>query len=186
MFFSPQLPSYPETRNSVNPLPKPRRRPPVTPDQSIMEMQRTYPDLAFRGRRLVSDTPNQASVSRSASSIAAYTGSEDNKDENKVSELSKSKSFSGLRALPTTEGGKHEGSKVEGAAAADYSRIGSHDDANAMTPTLHITLRAGVTQQDQENQDHENLKPGDTPQSTTELATGNTPSPPPNLLIRVN
>ncbi|XP_029030912.1 spermatogenesis-associated protein 2 [Betta splendens] len=44
------------------PQPKPRRGL-VNTDPSLMEMQRTYPDLAFRGRPLVSDKPRPANTS---------------------------------------------------------------------------------------------------------------------------
>ncbi|XP_074501571.1 uncharacterized protein LOC141773611 isoform X2 [Sebastes fasciatus] len=62
-----EVPPYSDTRLSGKPRPKPRAHHPIGVDQSIMEMQMTYPDLAFRGRPLVRDKPHRKSSRKSSS-----------------------------------------------------------------------------------------------------------------------
>ncbi|XP_008279734.1 uncharacterized protein LOC103357106 [Stegastes partitus] len=60
-----EVPLYLDTRLAVNPNSKLQCGHLISVDQSIMEMQRTYPDLAFRGRPLLSEEPHKAQSSMS-------------------------------------------------------------------------------------------------------------------------
>ncbi|MEQ2226812.1 hypothetical protein ILYODFUR_031186 [Ilyodon furcidens] len=53
-------PPFFDTRKSSVPQPEPRHYRINSVDQSVMELQRTYPDLAFRGRPLLPDQPQKA------------------------------------------------------------------------------------------------------------------------------
>ncbi|MEQ2173214.1 hypothetical protein GOODEAATRI_029654 [Goodea atripinnis] len=58
--LGPQEPPFFDTRKSSVPQPEPRHYRINSVDQSVMELQRTYPDLAFRGRPLLPDQPQKA------------------------------------------------------------------------------------------------------------------------------
>ncbi|XP_072247639.1 uncharacterized protein [Leuresthes tenuis] len=165
-----------ETTTELNPQPKPQGNHLVSVDQSIMEMQRTYPDLAFRGRPLLPDQPHKARNNISNNRVLC------NAELNERDCIKKSKS-----ATPTnlSEGESRKAEKLCG----DNGRTISCNDKNVdviSTPidsinssfegshgrrvddelsgpqaiSLHITLRAGTKAE-------MSLKPGK-PQSTTE------------------
>jgi len=165
-----------ETTIELNPQPKPQGNHLVSVDQSIMEMQRTYPDLAFRGRPLLPDQPHKARNNIGNSKVVCNT------ELNERDRIKKSKN-----ATPTnlSEG---ESSKAEKLCGDNGRTIscndknidvisspidtisssfdGSHgrrvDDefSGPQAISLHITLRAGTKAE-------MSLKPGK-PQSTAE------------------
>nr|XP_043900956.1 spermatogenesis-associated protein 2 isoform X3 [Solea senegalensis] len=141
-----EAPLYSDTRLTVNPQPKPRRSHLISADQSIMEMQRTYPDLAFRGRPLVPDKPQKIKNVRSGGGRGVHAAGNINSEDIKVSELLKRTS----KAAPTTVSSKEGRSNAdENDAGSDgchgnsssYSDSGEVSGPQAMS--LHITLRAG-------------------------------------------
>uniref|UniRef100_A0A4W6BMR0 Spermatogenesis-associated protein 2 PUB-like domain-containing protein n=1 Tax=Lates calcarifer TaxID=8187 RepID=A0A4W6BMR0_LATCA len=177
------VPLYSDTRLAVNPQSKPRKGHLISADQSIMEMQRTYPDLAFRGRPLVPD--KQANSSRS-SSKTVHTASDNYSDDSKAVELPKRDCIKGTKAAPADS--KNDGSKAD-EVLGDNGRSSGANDGNSggnTTPgnttsssfsnnngsrvddelsgpqaiSLHITLRAG-------HKAEQGLKPGES-QPTTE------------------
>ncbi|XP_044068954.1 uncharacterized protein si:ch211-189a15.5 isoform X2 [Siniperca chuatsi] len=172
-----EVPLCLDTRLAANPQPKPRRCHPVSVDQSIMEMQMTYPDLAFRGRPLLPDKPLPANSSRS-SSKADHTASTNNyRDDSKAADLPRRDCIKGPKAAATTIRSKNEngGSKADEVFGDDSrnrggttapgdtisssfsSRGGSRVDAELSGPqaiSLHITLRAESTAE-------QSLKPGE-------------------------
>ncbi|XP_018548981.1 uncharacterized protein si:ch211-189a15.5 [Lates calcarifer] len=178
-----EVPLYSDTRLAVNPQSKPRKGHLISADQSIMEMQRTYPDLAFRGRPLVPD--KQANSSRS-SSKTVHTASDNYSDDSKAVELPKRDCIKGTKAAPADS--KNDGSKAD-EVLGDNGRSSGANDGNSggnTTPgnttsssfsnnngsrvddelsgpqaiSLHITLRAG-------HKAEQGLKPGES-QPTTE------------------
>lgn len=166
----------------MNPQPKPRRRHLISLDQSIMEMQETYPDLAFRGRPLLRDKPHQTNCK------AVHTDSTNNYSNNQAAELPKRDCIKVTKAAATTILSRNYGSKA-GEVSGDDGRSGGCNDRNSggttapgeavsssfsnadgsrvhdeLSPpqaiSLHITLRAGSTAE-------QSLKPGE-PQPTAE------------------
>uniref|UniRef100_A0A3Q1HI31 Spermatogenesis-associated protein 2 PUB-like domain-containing protein n=1 Tax=Anabas testudineus TaxID=64144 RepID=A0A3Q1HI31_ANATE len=87
-----QVTTYLDTRLSEHPQPKPRSSNVMSVDQSIMEMQRTYPDLVFRGRPLVPDKPHQPPGRRQQQTAAGNTHS-DNSNKCFVTYCTKNKFF---------------------------------------------------------------------------------------------
>ncbi|XP_071337729.1 uncharacterized protein [Trachinotus anak] len=169
---------YSDTRLAVNPQPKPRHCHLSSADQSIMEMQRTYPDLAFRGRPLVPDKPHQANSCRSSSKAVSHNYSNDCK----AAELPRRDCIKGTKAALTAICSKHDGSKAD-EVLGDNDRSSGYNDRNSggtSTPgntssssfsntdgsraddefscpqaiSLHITLRAGAKAE-------HGLKPGE-------------------------
>lgn len=150
---------YVDTRLAVQPQPKPRRCHLMSVDKSIMEMQRIYPDLAFRGRPLVPDKPHQenSSSSRSSSSKGVQTAG----DDSKGAEPHKRDSVKGTRAAASTVGCKADeafgdnstscnddfttpGTAPQGntvSSSTDRSRVDELSGPQAIS--LHITLRTG-------------------------------------------
>ncbi|XP_039994828.1 uncharacterized protein LOC120796267 isoform X2 [Xiphias gladius] len=168
--LGPQVPLYLDTRLAVTPQPKPRHCHLISADQSIMEMQRTYPDLSFRGRLLVPDKPHQANTSR-CSSKAVHTAIENYSDDNKVSELPKRNCIKGTKVASTSICSKNDGSKADEVLGGNgrSSVCNDRNSGGSMSPqnttsssfsnndgsrvddelsgpqaiSLHITLRAG-------------------------------------------
>ncbi|CAN9500180.1 unnamed protein product [Ophioblennius macclurei] len=62
--------------SSHSPRPKPRRTCLVNADQSLMEMQKTYPDLTFRGRKLLLDKPHKTHSNTRRSRSVRHTNTE--------------------------------------------------------------------------------------------------------------
>uniref|UniRef100_A0A3Q3JJG5 Spermatogenesis-associated protein 2 PUB-like domain-containing protein n=1 Tax=Monopterus albus TaxID=43700 RepID=A0A3Q3JJG5_MONAL len=196
-----EVPLYLDSRLAMTSQPKPRHLNLLCVDHSIMEMQRIYPDLAFRGRPLVSDKPHQANSSRS-SSKDAHTAMGNYGDDGKVAELCKADCIKGTKAAATAVGSRSDSSKAgdvfcddgrsrgcnDGSggwstppgntASSSFSHTdGSRVDEELSGPqaiSLHITLRAG-------SKAEPSLKPGECqataepPAWTQEQATaGNT------------
>lgn len=143
----------------MKPQPKPRRCHFINVDQSIVEMQRIYPDLAFRGRPLLSDKPHTANSSR-----PVQTASTDNhSDDSKATYLLRGNSNKDMKPAATSICSKTDDSKA------------AEELGHSQAASLHITLRAGSTT-------GQRLKPGE-PQPTAEppactqqqTAAGNTP-----------
>ncbi|XP_070772320.1 spermatogenesis-associated protein 2 [Enoplosus armatus] len=138
-----EVPLYLDTRLAVNPQPKPRCCHPMNVDQSIMEMQRTYPDLAIRGRPLLSDKPHRANSSRSGSKAVHTASADDYSDPAKAADLPKR----GAKAAAATVRGSRAG-EVFGDDGRSSGCNGSRVDDELSGPqaiSLHITLRAGST-----------------------------------------
>lgn len=143
-----------DTRPAVQPQPKPRRCHTPNTDKSIMEMQRTYPDLVFRGRPLVTDKSQQGNSSRS-SNKGQTAG-----DDSKGAEPPKRDVPKGTRAAAPAVGCKADEAFGDGAApqgdAVSSSTDGSRVDelSGPQAISLHITLRSGVSAE-------KSQKPGD-------------------------
>ncbi|XP_051279707.1 uncharacterized protein si:ch211-189a15.5 isoform X2 [Dicentrarchus labrax] len=136
-----------------NPPAKPRRTHQISIDQSIMEMQRNYPDLAIRGRRLLSDNSHRANSSRStASTKAAKLPTRASVKDTKAGATAlRSKGDSSSKADEvfgcngrsggqTTALGDTTGSSFSN---TDGNRV--DDELSPQCVSLHITLRAGAT-----------------------------------------
>ncbi|TNN63947.1 Spermatogenesis-associated protein 2 [Liparis tanakae] len=158
---------------AVNPQPKPRRCRNTGVDQSIMEMQMTYPDLAFRGRPLRPGKPQRANGS---SKDVHAPNTKDNSGDGKAAEVPK--------VGATTIRSRNDGSKADdvvgddcrGSGCSDRNRGGgpAAGDANSghigttdggagdgglrgpQALSLHITLRAASIAE-------QSLKPGEAP-----------------------
>ncbi|XP_069030750.1 uncharacterized protein [Embiotoca jacksoni] len=134
-----EVPLYLDSSSAVNPVPKPQRSHLFTVDQSIMEMQQTYPDLAFRGRPLLTDKPRRA-----------HSGSKaicPDRDSGRRSRAADSDA-----TCVDSEGGL----VADGTGGTEPPG----DELSGPQWSLHITLRAGP-------QTEQSLKPGET-QTTTE------------------
>ncbi|XP_029376520.1 uncharacterized protein LOC115055151 [Echeneis naucrates] len=163
---------YSDTRLAINPQPRPHH---CSEDQSIMEMQKNYPDLAFRGRPLVQD-PHENNIRSSSKTV--HTHSHTYKDSIKVAEFSKRDSIKSFKAVPTTNTQKNDGSKADEVLDDNSLGIGCKDryscgtavpsnttscnfsnadenrvDTKSSNPFLLITLRAG-------SKAEQDLKPG--------------------------
>lgn len=109
-----------------------------------MEMQRTYPDLAFRGRRLVPDKPHLANSSRSSSGKAGHTVGRTYSDNSKDAELPKREGRAAAGELPVDSGTGDGGTDRDSAGMSTTNA----DDDEVSGPlgiphhSLHITLRA--------------------------------------------
>lgn len=141
-----------DTRLSEHPQPKPRSSNVMSVDQSIMEMQRTYPDLVFRGRPLVPDKPHQANSSKGVHTAV---------DDSKGAELAKRDSVTGTRAAALTVCSKADnmfgensqicnddfittGSVIQGIAiSSSTDGSGADELSGPQAISLHITLRTG-------------------------------------------
>lgn len=111
----------------------------------------TYPDLAFRGRPLLSDKPHTANSGRNSSRTIQTAGT-DHSDDRKATDLIRGNSIKDMKPAATSIC-----SKTDDSTAAEEL---SHSQA----AFLHITLRAGSTME-------QRLKPGE-PQATAELPMG--------------
>ncbi|KAL7383222.1 hypothetical protein ABVT39_006858 [Epinephelus coioides] len=155
------------SESTVTPQPKPRRCHLSSVDQSIMEMQMIYPDLAIRGRPLLPDKPRRANSSRSSSSKDVHTTSAHNySDDNTAADLCKRNSVKGTKAAASAiqsktgevlgDNGRDSGcnDRNSGGATAPGDAISSSisdtdggrvDDelSGPQAISLHITLRAG-------------------------------------------
>uniref|UniRef100_A0A7N8X469 Uncharacterized LOC113131454 n=1 Tax=Mastacembelus armatus TaxID=205130 RepID=A0A7N8X469_9TELE len=163
-----QLPLYLGTRLTMKPQPKPQQCHLISVDQSIMEMQITYPDLAFRGRPLIPDKPHSANSSRSTSKDD-HIATDNHSDDGKVAGPPKRDCIKGTKAAASTAYRKNDGSKDDEVFVdngSDYRTSGgtttlgttatgsfSNGDRSRLDDelngpqalSLHITLRAGST-----------------------------------------
>lgn len=142
----------------MNPVPKPRRSHHFSVDQSIMEMQMTYPDLAIRGRPLLQDKPQQAHSSRS-SRRAAHTAGEDRTDRSRDSRASAAAAVRSQTDDVFVDDGRscgcNDGSSGGSGALGDGDGGRGEDElSHPQAASLHITLRAGATAE-------QRLKPGE-------------------------
>ncbi|XP_034465369.1 uncharacterized protein LOC117775905 isoform X1 [Hippoglossus hippoglossus] len=125
----------------------PRRNP--SADQFTMEMQRTYPDLAFRGRPLVPDKPHRAKRSRSSSKVV-HTASGHYSDSSKASEIPKRHGIKDINATSKIICSKIDGSKADN-MLGDEGRSSSDTDGNRVDVelsgpqaiSLHMGLKPG-------------------------------------------
>ncbi|XP_022056032.1 uncharacterized protein si:ch211-189a15.5 [Acanthochromis polyacanthus] len=92
-----EVPLYLDTRLAANPNPKLQCCHLNSVDQSIMEMQKTYPDLAFRGRPLLTEEPQKAPNSKAVH----------------AAELPKKHCIKGPKAAAKTIIGRNDGSKAD-------------------------------------------------------------------------
>ncbi|XP_054455607.1 uncharacterized protein si:ch211-189a15.5 isoform X4 [Anoplopoma fimbria] len=175
--LGPQVPLYLDTRLPVKPKPKPRRCHLIGLDQSIMEMQMTYPDLAFRGRPLLPGKPQRG---KSSSKDVHTTSINDNSGDSQAAEVPKIECIKGTKAAAATIRSKYDGSKAD-KVFGDDCRDSGCNDRNSGGPlpentnsshisntdgsrdyafrdpqgnSLHITLRAAFRAE-------ESLKPGE-------------------------
>ncbi|XP_035519995.1 DNA ligase 1-like [Morone saxatilis] len=163
-----EVPLYLALGLTGNPPAKPRRSHQSSIDQSIMEMQRTYPDLAIRGRRLLSDNTHRANSSRStASTKAAKLPTRASVKDNKAGATALcSKGDSSSKADEVFGCNGRSGGRTTApgdAAGSSFSNTdgnGVNDELSPQCVSLHITLRAGATAQ-------QRLKTGE-PQPTAE------------------
>nr|XP_040033974.1 spermatogenesis-associated protein 2-like [Gasterosteus aculeatus aculeatus] len=79
-----EVPLNLDSRLTVEAQPEPPGCPLVGVDESIMEMQKTYPDLAFRGRPLLPDKPQRTNSSRR--DVPTTTSTNDPSGDSKGSE----------------------------------------------------------------------------------------------------
>ncbi|XP_068573593.1 sodium/potassium/calcium exchanger 1 [Cebidichthys violaceus] len=155
-----EVPLCLDIRPAVKPQPKPRSCRLSGIDQSIMEMQMTYPDLAFRGRPLLPDKPQRANGS---SKDVHTVSANDNSGDGEAAEVPKIESIKGTKVSATTIRSKNDGGKADevfgddrrGSGCSDRNSggsaaagDGSRDDGELRGPqaiSLHITLRAAST-----------------------------------------
>ncbi|KAF3708496.1 Spermatogenesis-associated protein 2 Spermatogenesis-associated protein PD1 [Channa argus] len=146
---------YLDTSFALPPQPKPWCSHHSSLDQSIIEMQRNYPDLAFRGRPLVQDKLQQANSSRSSScSKDVHTAS----DDCRVTEPLKRDNIKGTRGATTAFCKKNNSSKADdvlgnnscgtnpqGSTTSSGTNESGVDDelSGPQAISLHITLRTG-------------------------------------------
>ncbi|XP_040906641.1 uncharacterized protein LOC121190118 [Toxotes jaculatrix] len=131
-----EAPLYSDTRLTVNPQPKPQlhHHLHISADQSIMEMQRIYPDLAFRGRLLVTDKPRPANGSR-GSVTALHAASDSYGDDSKAAELHRRDCTKGTKAASTATCSKNDESKAA-EVSGDSGRSSLCHDRNTGTSTV--------------------------------------------------
>ncbi|XP_044229528.1 uncharacterized protein si:ch211-189a15.5 isoform X1 [Thunnus albacares] len=183
-----EVPLSLDTRSAVNSQPKSRCCHLSSVDQSIMEMQMTYDDLAIRGRPLLQDKLHRANSSKSSSKFVHTASTNNNSDDSKVVQPPERGCIRSTKAAATTISSKINGSKVcemignnskssgcndgnSGGTTTPGSNIsssfknsdGSRVDDELSGPhdtSLHITLRAGSDAE-------QSLKPGE-PQAIAE------------------
>lgn len=112
----------------------------------------TYPDLAFRGRPLLSDKPHTTNSGRNSSRTSQTASTDHHSDNSKATDLIRGNSIKDMKPAATGTCNKTDDST----AAEELS--------HSQAAFLHITLRAGSTME-------QRLKPGE-PQATAELPMG--------------
>ncbi|XP_070696824.1 uncharacterized protein [Pempheris klunzingeri] len=168
-----EVPLCLDTRPAVNTQSKPQHCHLISSDQSIMEMQMTYPDLAFRGRLLLPDKPYQANTRRSRGKAAHTASADSNSVDSKATDLPNRDCTKGTKAPATaTIHNRNDGSKADevfedgrSSGRDDRNRGGTTATGDAISSSfsntdggavnnelshpqaisLHITLRAGAT-----------------------------------------
>jgi len=183
--FISQVPLILDSMLAVKPQPKPRRCHHTGVDQSIMEMQMIYPDLAFRGRPLRPGKPQRANGS---SKDVHAPNTNDNSGDGKAAEVPK--------VAAATRRSRNDGSKADdvgddcrGSGCSDRNRgggpaagdaisghvgttDGSAGDGGLRGPqalSLHITLRAASIAE-------QSLKPGEAPPTAAPPAHAQQPT----------
>uniref|UniRef100_A0A3Q2DSN1 Uncharacterized LOC107088898 n=1 Tax=Cyprinodon variegatus TaxID=28743 RepID=A0A3Q2DSN1_CYPVA len=124
-----------EARPPSVPQPKPRRYGLSNMDHSVMDLQRTYPDLAFRGRPLLAEQPQKAAV---ADCVA------DGTTEHLKTKLMENKALTGCDGYKDrTSAGVTDPSETS-FRNSDESRLDDDDHLSGpQAISLHITLRKG-------------------------------------------
>ncbi|XP_029305234.1 uncharacterized protein LOC115019783 [Cottoperca gobio] len=121
------VPLYLDNRLEVKPQPKPGRCHLNSVDQSIIEMEKSYPDLAFRGRLLLPHKPQRANSSKSSSKDVHLPSINDYSDVSKAAELPKKDCIKGTRVNATTVHSKDDGIKADEVLGDDGRGIGCND-----------------------------------------------------------
>ncbi|XP_078128511.1 uncharacterized protein LOC144531973 isoform X2 [Sander vitreus] len=131
-----------DTRLAVKPQPKPRRCHLISVDQSIMEMQMTYPDLVFRGRPVQLDEPQQANSCKSSSKDAHTTSTNNYSDDSKATELPERDCIKGTKAAAAAKTicSKNDGSKADEVFGDDGRGSGCNDRNSGGTTSLGDTI----------------------------------------------
>lgn len=135
-----QVPLHLDTRVAVKPQSKPQHCPFISVDQSIMEMQMTYPDLAFRGRPLLPDKPHRANSSRSNSKAVHIVSSSNYIDGSEAADLTKRACITGTKTAATTIRSKNDGSKAD-EVFGDDGRSSDCNDRNSGETTDRPTAQ---------------------------------------------
>ncbi|KAF1376088.1 hypothetical protein PFLUV_G00226990 [Perca fluviatilis] len=133
-----------DTRFAVKPQPKPRHCHLISVDQSIMEMQMTYPDLVFRGRPVQLDEPQRANSCKSSSKDAhtrTYSSSTNNySDDSKATELPERDCIQVTKAAAKTICCKNYGSKADEVFGGDGRGRSCNDRNSGVTTSLGDTI----------------------------------------------
>ncbi|XP_062286187.1 uncharacterized protein si:ch211-189a15.5 [Scomber scombrus] len=173
-----------DTRPAVNSQPKSRSCHLSSVDQSIMEMQMTYDDLAIRGRPVLQDKPHRANSHKSSSKSVHAASTNNNSSDSKAVPPPDRDCIKSTKPAATTLSSKPDGSKVcemigknsrssgcndgsgggggistpaNNTSSSFKNSDGSRVDDEDRSPqdiTLHITLRAGSNAE-------QSLKPGE-------------------------
>uniref|UniRef100_A0A3P8RV72 Spermatogenesis-associated protein 2 PUB-like domain-containing protein n=1 Tax=Amphiprion percula TaxID=161767 RepID=A0A3P8RV72_AMPPE len=131
-----EVPLYLDTRLAANPNPKLQCCHLISVDQSIMEMQKTYPDLAFRGRPLLTEEPHRAQNSVS-SSKAVHTA-----------ELPKKHCIKGPKAAAKTIISRNDGSKADQVLGDSGKSSGCNDKNSGETTARADTISSSDSSTD--------------------------------------
>nr|XP_019959094.1 PREDICTED: uncharacterized protein LOC109639855 [Paralichthys olivaceus] len=164
-------------RPPVRPRGMPRHQRLINADRSILEMQRTYPDLAFRGRLLVPDKPQPAKRSRSSNKVI-HTASGHGSDSSKVPEIPKRDGIKDISTTSTIISSKNDEGKADNMLSDDGRSNGCDDNPPGNTTcsscrdtdgnrdiSLHVTLRPVITGE-------QDLKPGESSPTVDPSAAG--------------
>ncbi|XP_004572110.1 uncharacterized protein LOC101475637 [Maylandia zebra] len=142
---------YLDTRLVTTPQPKPQHYHLCSVDPSIMEMQRTYPDLAIRGRPLLPDKPHKVCSSTKAVSAADLpkTDCSENPCTAVAPVLTTNDDSKAQQSLDGSRRGRNSGgASAPGDTGSDTHRSRVDDELSGPKAiSLHITLRAGATAQ---------------------------------------
>ncbi|KAL3972504.1 tropomyosin 4 [Sarotherodon galilaeus] len=152
---------YLDTRLVTTPQPKPQHYHLCSVDPSIMEMQRTYPDLAIRGRPLLPDKSHKVCSSTKAVSAADLpkTDCTENPCTAVAAVLITNDDGKAQQSLDGNRRGRHGngrnsgtvnsgGAGAPGDTGSDTHRSRVDDELSGpQAISLHITLRAGATAQ---------------------------------------
>lgn len=124
-----------EARPHSVPQPKPRRYGLSNMDHSVMDLQRTYPDLAFRGRPLLAEQPQKAAV---ADCVA------DGTTEHLKTKLMENKALTGCDGYKDrTSAGVTDPSETSFRNSDEYRLDDDDHLSGPQAISLHITLRKG-------------------------------------------
>ncbi|KAL3049886.1 hypothetical protein OYC64_012031 [Pagothenia borchgrevinki] len=164
-----------DNRLAFKPQPKPRRNHLTSVDQSILEMQKSYPDLSFKGRRLVPHrAPREDSRGREGppgstnthcdeagadGGTTAAAPSVHRTEDGLTAEGVMGEESRGSGCSDRISGGSAPPGEPLSSSTTDGGR-GEDELSGLLGVSLHITLRAG-------SKGEQSLKPGD-PQPTAE------------------
>ncbi|XP_074531521.1 uncharacterized protein LOC141794857 isoform X2 [Halichoeres trimaculatus] len=122
-------------------------------DQSFIEMQMTYPDLAIRGRPLLSDKPHQAKSGSRASCKASHNASISvQSDESKAAKLPHGNSVKGIEAFSATACCKSDVSRADKVCDDDVPCSGCNDmNSGGDVATKDILISSLCTSGDEDH-----------------------------------